>query len=328
MPPLLKRLLAGIGITLASALLALALIAFLPPRRAPFVVRSQPATDYESARARTAALLANPPPEVRPECRSAVLDHGRRTPDAYVLLHGLTNCPVQFHKFADQLYAGGANVLLLRLPYHGFTDRMTPEQSRLTAQDMLDSASMAVDLARGYGERVIVIGLSVSAVSAAWLAQERSDIDLTVVIAPFLAPIGVKSGFIAPLSNLLLRLPNAFVWWDSQQKEALVGSPVSYPRFATRSIGEVMNLGLDLFAKAGHAPPRSKKILLVTSPADTAISAPRVRELAALWKDRARSRSFPAAWNVPHDSIDPTQPDEQTALVYPQLIEWINAELR
>jgi pimeloyl-ACP methyl ester carboxylesterase len=328
MSHLLKRIATTATIGIVCALATIVAVAFWPSRRTPLATVNRPPIDHETTRARTAALLANPPPEIRPECRSTVLDHGRRTRDVYVLLHGLTNCPAQFRKFADLLFDRDANVLMLRLPYHGFADRMTPDHARLTAQNMLDSANEAIDLAQGYGERVVVIGLSVSGVSAAWLAQSRHDIDLAVVIAPFLAPNGVPSSTIAPLTNLLLRLPNAFIWWDGSQRENLVGSPVSYPRFATRSIGQTMDLGLDLFSRAKTSQPGARKILLVTSPTDTAISKPRERELATLWKDHATERIFPAGWNVPHDCIDPAQPGAQIDLVYPQLLAWMDAELR
>lgn len=315
------------AITFALSLVALALVAFWPLNQAPLALKTEPLPDYESARALSAKLLASPPPEVRPECRSTILDHGRRTRDAYVLLHGYTNCPAQFRKFAGQVFERGSNVLMLRLPYHGLTDRMTPEQSRLTAQEMLDSANQAVDLAHGYGERVIVIGLSVSGVSAAWLAQARGDIDLAVVIAPFLAPTGLPGAAIEPVTNIVLRLPNAFLWWDPRQKEALAGSPVSYPRFATHPLGEIMEMGLDLFQRARDSAPKTPRILLVTSPADVAISLPRVEALASLWGSAAASKSFPAEWAVPHDCIDPSQPGAQVALVYPQLLAWIDESL-
>lgn len=321
------RLLRSLLIAALLAVLIFAVLAFWPASTRPLEANLNAVPDYESARARAATLLANPPAEVRPECRSRILDHGHRTHDAYVLLHGLTNCPAQFRKFGDDLYASGANVLIPRLPDHGLTNRMTDQSAKMTDQGMLDVGNEAVDLARGYGERVIVIGLSVSGVTVAWIAQQRDDVDLAVAIAPFFAPAGISDGAIQPLTNLLLRLPNAFIWWDAEKKQALPGSPYSYPRFATRSIGETMALGLDVFRRAATAPPRAKRILLVTSPADTAISHQRVADLAALWQDRATSLSFPAEWKIPHDCIDPAQPGGNVALVYPQLRAWIDAAL-
>ncbi len=315
------------GSLLGAAFLLLVVLTAWPAGHGIYILRTSPPLDYAATTARVTELLAHPADGVRQECRSQVLDHGRPTREVYVLLHGLTNCPAQFDALARQLHADDANVLLLRLPHHGLADRMTTASAQITAQDMLDSANLAIDLARGYGQRVIVIGLSVSGVTAAWVAQMRPDVDLVVSIAPFFAPGGLPDWAIAPVSNLLLRTPNAFVWWDPRARENLPGSPFSYPRFPTHAIGQVMRLGLDVFHRAARTPPKAGRILLVTSPTDPAISLPRVAELAKFWGLRAQTREFPAAWNVPHDCIDPRQPGEQTARVYPQLRAWIDAAL-
>lgn len=315
------KILRPLLLVLGLLVLALAAVALWPAPRVVYVLRQDPAPDFAAAEQRLGALAT--PDAVRPECAPLALTHGRRTRDAYVLLHGLTNCPAQFRVLAGQLHADGASVVVPRLPRHGFTDRMTPELATVTAQELLDNANEAIDLARGLGDRVIVIGLSVSGVTAAWLAQMRGDLDLVVCIAPFLAPVGVPDAALAPLTNLLLRAPNVFVWWDAELKENPPGSPFSYPRFPTHLIGQTLRLGLDLFARAARTPPRAPRILLVTSPDDPAISLPRVAELAALWKTRAVSREFPADWRVPHDAIDPAQPTQQIARVYPQLRAWI-----
>ncbi len=327
MRPLIRRIVRSLLLSALFSLGALLLIAWWPSRSAAFTAPNAPAPDYESARTLAAVRLSNPPADVRPEGRSRILDHGHRTRDVYVLLHGLTNCPAQFRLLAAQLHDRGANVLVFRLPHHGLSDRLSDEPALLRAQDMLDTAAAAIDLAHGYGERVIVLGLSINGVTAAWLAQERADIALSVIIAPFFAPAGLPDAAIRPLANLLQRFPNSFVWWDAKQKESLAGSPFSYPRFATRSIGETMALGLDVFARAKTSPPRARKILFVTSPADTAISLSRMQELAILWKGHAVSRSFPADWKVPHDCIDPDQPGGDIARVYPQLLAWMDAEM-
>jgi carboxylesterase len=314
-------------VALGAMALVVAAFVLLPAAPHKFQIREEPAGDYPTAVARAAELLDDSQAGICEACRSTILDHGRRTRDAYVLVHGLTNCPAQFRQLGDLLHSRGANVLLLRLPYHGLANRMTTEQARFTAKDMLDSASAAIDLARGYGERVVVVGLSASAVAAAWLAQERSDIDLAVAIAPFLAPMGFVDPAIHPLANALLRLPNAFFWWNGRQKEALVGSPYCYPRFATHPIGQMMLLGLDLFSRARRKPPAARRILLVTSPKDVAVSLPRIAELAALWKDHAQAVSFPSDWKIHHDCIDPAQPGQKVDRVYPQLIAWMDESL-
>lgn len=320
----LVRILAGLA---GSAILALVVVALWPARRTVYVLQTSPPPDYETARERVRQIEAEMPADVRRECRSVALDHGHRTRDAYVLLHGLTNCPAQFREFAAELYAGGANVIVPRLPEHGLADRLTRASANLTAQGMLDSANLAIDLAHGYGERVIVVGLSVSGVTAAWLAQMRTDVDLVVGIAPFFAPAGLPDAGIRPLANVLLRAPNIFVWWDPRAREALAGSPFSYPRFPTHALGQVIRLGLDVFDRAAANPPRAPRILLVVAADDPAISVPRVRELAGLWRTRAALRIFPAEWKVPHDCIDPDQPGAVTARVYPQLRAWIDEAL-
>jgi carboxylesterase len=328
-PRLLRRLLLWAASALAAGVLLLTLAAFWPLGADGLAIHPDPAASYAAARAEAARLIAQAPPGINPACRGSVLDHGRKTPDVYVLLHGLTNCPAQFRAFGEELFASGANVLIPRTPYHGYEDRMTKDQKLLTAQSMIDTASHAIDLARGYGGRVTVIGLSVNGVTAAWLAQERADVDRAVLVSPFFAPAPAPGAAIAPLTRLLMRLPNLFVWWDPGAKEELPGSQLSYPRFSTHPIAQVMRLGLDVFALAASRPPKAPAILIVTSAADTAVNNTRTAELAALWEaqapGRVRTFAFPLDQQIPHDSIDPSQPGARTDIVYPALQKQIAA---
>jgi Esterase/lipase len=320
------RIFAGAAAAVAILMLA---AAFLPLFRPSPGVEAHPYGNFDNAKRAAAERIAANPGEVRPECRDILLDHGTRTRDVYVLLHGLTNCPAQFRDFGLKLFERGANVFIPRLPFHGMTDRLTPDQAKLQARDMVASAGNAVDIARGLGDRIIVVGLSLNAVTTTWLAQERKDITLAVAIAPFFAPQGTPDFAIAPLTRFLLRAPNVFVWWDPSAKENLPGSPFSYPRFSTKVIGESMWLGLEVFRKARSSAPATRRILFIASPTDPAIDLPRMDRLAALWQPNAEvgNLRFPADWNVPHDCIDPRQPDQQVDRVYPQLIFWIQAAL-
>src|SRR5262249_19229734 len=93
--------------------------AFMSSARALLRSVPDPAVDYAAAEAKFPALQDLDGKDVRGECCSTLLTHGARMPRVYVLLHGLSNCPRQFVKFAPLLFARGANVLAPRMPFHG-----------------------------------------------------------------------------------------------------------------------------------------------------------------------------------------------------------------
>lgn len=102
-----------------------------------------------------------------------------------MLLHGLTNCPEQFLPLARILHSLGANVIIPRARYAGFADRLNTIQGYQSGQDLLDQAAVGLDIAEGLGDRVSVVGLSGSAIAAAWMAQHRDGVNDVVLIAPF-----------------------------------------------------------------------------------------------------------------------------------------------
>ena len=301
-----------IGLFILALAVVLTALAFIPLPTLHPMPKSTQAPDAGS-------------PEICPDCVSITMDHGQPTEIVYVLLHGITNCPVQFRKFGDLLFAQGANVFIPRMPYHGYADRMTDAQKNFTAQVMLDEANRAIDHAKTLGKRVVVVGLSVNGTTAGWVAQHRADVDSVALFAPFFSPLGKPNWLIAPLANGFTRLPNFFVWWDPRQKENLAGSPHSYPRFATHSLAGTLKLGLEVFADARRRPPMVRKILVVTSGSDLAINNRRVDELVALWERSAPGKvityHFPAELRVPHDFMDPAQVDQQIEIAYPVLID-------
>ncbi len=275
---------------------------------------------------------SSPPDEshfpIHPEAETQELSHGHKTEDVFVLLHGITNTPVQFRSFADILFARGANVVVPRMSFHGHEDRLTDAKSGFTAQLMLDEANRAVDRAKLLGRRVNVMGLSVNGVTAAWIAQNRADVDTVVVMAPFFAVKGMPDWTIAPVARLFARLPNIFVWWDFRQRENLGPSSLAYPRFSTRAMAGVMHFGLDVFREAASVPPEARRIVVVTSAMDQAVSNDRIGELVTFWRrsapGRVESYEFPADKNVPHDWMYPGQPDQQVETVYPILLNLLD----
>ncbi|HET9327572.1 MAG TPA: alpha/beta hydrolase [Candidatus Eisenbacteria bacterium] len=307
-----------------AALLAIAWFLFVPPF-ARFPGRPRPAPDYAQAIQRVEALRAADKGELHPLCRLELMTHGHRTERAVVLLHGLTNCPRQFVSLGRTLHERGANVLIARIPHHGLADRLTPDLANLTAQELTRFGDEVVDIGHGLGDSVSVAGLSLGAVLAAWLAQERNDVDRAVIIAPVFGVPQLWSPLTPGLTRFFLWIPNQFVWWDDKLREKVLGPTYVYPRFSTRGLGEVLRLGCAVTVSAGRAAPRARSITMVTIENDHAINNQSAREVVRAWRARAGERikdyEFPGSLKLGHDLIDPLQPYQQVDVVYPVLAD-------
>lgn len=320
---LLRRGLRGAA---GATLFLLALLVVLACWPLPPVTGSYQATDitpYAEAVAGLRAEIRQTPAEIEPACRVGLLLHGRRTERVFVLLHGFTNCPAQFQQFGELLFRRGHNVLIPRLPLHGYRDRLTDRPERLTAAMLLQDANRAVDQARSLGRQVTVVGLSVSGTAAAWQAMHRADVDRVVLLAPFLAPAGLPEWAVAPTARLVGRLPNGWQWWDPATKDR-GGNGYSYPRFSTHALAEVLRLSAEVLQEARTTAPRCGSVLVVTTGADRNADATVARTLLERWRRHRpgaiRSYEFPREQRVDHDFIDPTSPVQRIDLVYPKLL--------
>jgi len=319
-----------------AALLLVAVLAvvwLLRPYPPPHVVPPVATRDYDEAVSRLARLTTRDAGGLTSGCATSVRLHGRRTARAIVLLHGITNCPLQFAGVAESLSAGGDNVLVPRVPHHGIANRMGPDLARLTAGELADLAGECVAIARGLGDTVVVAGLSTSGVAAAWAATHVPGVDRAVLIAPAFAPEFTKSPVprvVATwLTRLALRLPNRFVWWDAKRQRALPGPTQTYFGFSTRAMAQAYRLGEDV--TRARPQPGVRDIAWVLSDFDDAVDNGRSAALAAVWRRdtpgvRQRMVRFPAADHVLHDMVDPLQPGAQPAVVWPVLIAVIRGE--
>ena len=318
----------------ALAIVALAVTAWLlvAPPGASFPSHPQPAADYAEAMSRAEALVAEDPANLHPLCRVRLMTHGRRTGRVVILLHGITNCPQQFEALGRLLHQRGANVLIARIPHHGLANRLTGDLAQLTARELAGFGDRVADIGRGMGDSVTVAGLSLGAVLAAWIAQERPDVDRAVVIAPVFGVPQVWAPLTPGVTRFFLALPNQFVWWDSRLREAVPGPPYVYPRFSTRALGETMKLGAAVARGAARAAPGAASITLVTLEADPAGSNDAARAIERAWRRRAPGRveayQFPRRLGIGHDMIDPLQPYQRTAVVYPVLLDLMGVRSR
>jgi pimeloyl-ACP methyl ester carboxylesterase len=269
-------------------------------------------------------------PKVNPDCVSILYEHGRPTPRAVVFLHGITSSPVQFQQLGRLFHERGYNVLIPRMPRHGYRDRLNKDQARITRAEFEAYAADAVAMGRGLGEHLSVVGLSVSGVLTGWCAQLRAEVDLAVLIAPSFAPFGVPLQLVPALARLARLAPNAFVWWDPRVRAGL-GPPCSYPRFSTHALAESFLLGADVYHAAVTQRPRAEHILTITNPRDPAVNNAATRAVVRRWRAHALAKvqeyQFGRDLGPIHDVIAPYQPYARIELVHPIVFDLIDSRL-
>jgi pimeloyl-ACP methyl ester carboxylesterase len=277
------------------------------------------------ARARLAAIAQaerdDPLVEPRHGTRSWVRDDA--APVAVLLLHGLTSAPPQYDLFADQLAARGHAVIVPRMPYHGYRDRMTDALANLRAADLQMAALDAVAIAALCGERVVVLGISIGATLGGWLVA-RTAVDTAIAVAPFCGVRELYGGLNDVFGAVLRTAPNRFGWWDPRVKQ---GQPPQhgYPRFATRALGASLQLSTDLCAP--QSAVHGRRVVVVCNRDDPAVNnAFAVRRFGRLAAQGIVVESV-MLHGLPkiHDIIEPQGPLARPDLVYPQLIEIIES---
>lgn len=284
-----------------------------------------PVADYDAAIARFVQVQAEEDDTINPLCGSKLMTHGKKTERVIVVVHGITNCPQQFVEFAPLFFERGYNVLIPRMPRNGLADRMTNELKSLTAEELRDCSNTIVDIARGLGDHVTFLGLSVGGSMATWAAQHRSEIDKAVIISPSIGFTNLGADRLTSFAIVLFRyLPNIATQYFFPFQD---GPQHSYLGYSSRSIGEVMRFGKSIMKSAKQEKPAAQSILMVTNAADTAVNSKMNRELVNFWRangyDQLEEYEFSADKKLIHDIMDPQQVQQQTALVYPILLDLI-----
>jgi carboxylesterase len=258
-------------------------------------------------------------------------DHGTRwwvgddvAPVCVVLLHGLTNSPPQYDRLAPLLHARGHAVIVPRMPYHGYRDRMTRALAGLRPGDLETASLEAVAIAALCGARVVVAGISVGATVAGWLAA-RAAIDSVIAFAPFSGIRALPGASNDLLGTLLRTLPNTFVWWDPRVKEKQPPSH-GYPRFATRALGASLHIST-VQCRVEPGGKHARRAVLVLNQNDPAINNAHATRRFAPLRDLGVAYERIVLSGLPkmHDVIEPAIPQARTDLVYPRLIALIEA---
>jgi carboxylesterase len=280
---------------------------------------------YEAGIEVAASLKALDGPNVNPVCHTRLYTHGSRTERSLVLLHGFTNCPQQFDSLGKQFYERGWNVLIPRYPRHGYSDRLTNSIAELRSDQLIAVANRAAEAGSGIGERVTVAGLSLGGILTGYLAQTRDGIERAVLIAPMFGLRPIPGWGLSAITQLANVLPNFYVWWDSKLK-AKIGPQHGYPRFSTRAYAALFETGAAVQRAARTTAPRAKRIEVITNAAEPRLDNRFTYQLVEQWRrhgGNVGTYEFPASDGLPHDLIDPANPDQNTELVYSLVIKTI-----
>lgn len=262
----------------------------------PYTSQPHPAANYAEAVQRVENKIAA---EVNfnPDNHTFLITHGARTAKTIVFVHGYPSSPAPFKEIAAQFFDRGYNVLAMTMPYHGLADRMNTEHQKLRAEDFIRYADSVVDIARGLGDHVTMVGISCGGLITGWAAQQRQDIDLAVLISP---GFGFKAipRFWTPLMAWAFRvLPNSYLW-DDPQKKADSPRPYNYLRLSTHVLGQILRLSRSIQVLTQRKAPAADSILVITNLNDPAVDNIVTNEVVNLWRTRwakqVQTYQFPA----------------------------------
>ncbi len=198
-----------------------------------------------------------------------------------VYLHGFSATSEETRPVPDRVAeAFGANLIFARLPGHG---RDGAAMAEPRAGDWIDDVDTMLRLARGIGNRVVVIGTSTGATLTAWAATDPEmarDVAAMVMISPNFE--------LANPAGTLLEWPMARVWlpwvvgaerrFEPHNEQHGTFWTTAYPTSATVTLGTLLR------------ETRARDFSAVTIPAlflfadtDQVISAQAARDVAARW---------------------------------------------
>jgi len=286
--------------------------------------QQSPAASYQKAVSNFLRLAQEEAEIVHEAGASHLLQHGARTPRAYVLLHGTTNSPTQWLEFGRMLFDLGHNVLIPRAPYHGLRSRRVGELAQLTPSDLRSYTNEAVDIGCGLGDELALIGASGGATIATWAAQNRREIDRTLLVVPFFGFYGLPDRFSFQLMNLLGRLPDLALTRPGELRR-----PWAYRGQSSHGIVAYLSLAGDVLdgARQGIAP--AGKMIIITTSGDKLANNGTTARLAKMWQHsgvEVVQYDFARDLQVAHNSVDPAADPLKRQLVYQKMLALLDEQ--
>ena len=271
---------------------------------APDVATEPEASSYADAVAMIARRQAADDSVAVRGARTILLTRGAPTARAIVLLHGLTDSPRQFEPLAYRLHADGNNVFVPRFAHHGLRGGDAGSLAALSASGLRAFADSVVSEARGLGDSVLIVGLSLGGTVAAWIGQHR-EVWRAVAIAPALQPGRLPAMLDRAVVGLVDRLPNV-----TRRSPRDTARPDREPGFSTRAIAELFELGGAVMRHAAHEAPRTQRFVVLVNANDRTVRESAAEELAREWARHGAAVSvfeLPDSLHLPHNVVDPTR---------------------
>ncbi len=290
--------------------------------------QSSPLSHYDDAVERVQQWWINEQQEdLHDECGTRLLTHGRKVSNVIVIFHGFTSCPHQFDLLADQFYQQGDNVLITRLPFHGLKDRKTLTTAQMTLETLTTLGDQAIDIAGGLGENIKVCGISTGGLIAAWVAQNRADVDKVLILSGAFGIYKIPKKLHGFYARMIPLLKNKFQYWNPRLKEQTRLPKHIYLGYSTHSINTLLRLGIIVKKAAQYSKPSARSIIVAINPIDNVVRNEDSELIIRHWQEHGgnvQKYEFPVDSNLPHDLIEPEHKYQQIAQVYPIILELLN----
>jgi len=259
--------------------------------------------------------------EVAPAMRSQVV-RGESGGGAVVLLHGLTASPPAWRAVAAALAARGRTVVVPRLLFHGYSDRMTRALCHLRPEVLIDDVRAIVAQVATLGEPVTVVGHSLGATLAIDAALHAPDVARIIPIAPFMGIVSIPLELHPLVLGAMHRVSDVFLWWDQLLRERLEPAH-GYPRYPLRALATGISIA-DAARASALRPPHARAIDLVINERESSVNNRTALRLAERWRSARASVGIHrlSGLGPSHDIIEPDRGPAQRALpVLLQIIE-------
>ena len=306
---------------LAGLIVTALVVSLIPTPNAYLISNPNPAQDYSSAVSQFEVLKAAEESISNSDSGSLLFDHGYKTENVYVLIHGTTNSPRQFEELGKILFSNGHNVLILRMPFHGLSSHSVSELKALTADDLRSYADQTIDIGSALGDQLTVIGISGGGVVASWIAQNRSEVDRAMLVVPFFGVSHLPRFLDEMVINLFGRIPNFNFINKLEPARSWV-----YRGESTRGVASFLLISKQVYQQAKNISPMAGELFIITTSSDTNVNNQLTDEMINLRQANGKEIQrfdFDASLKIPHNSIDPAADVEKRNMVYTQILEML-----